>query len=73
MPVLSRFSDTLWSSRSEVTGSTEMPRGPMRNGYSFVPCEEPRYFTMRRRRVDTWSMMRWSSRMTQSATYSSRP
>ena len=34
---------------------------------------EPRYFTTRRRRVEIWSLTRWSSRITQSETYSSRP
>ena len=34
---------------------------------------QPRYFTTRRRRVAICSVTRWSSRMTQSETYSSRP
>ena len=29
-----------------------MPRSSMTNGYSFVPWVEPRYLTMRRRRVE---------------------
>ncbi len=33
----------------------------------------PRYLTIRSRRVETWSVTRWSSRITQSETYSSRP
>ena len=57
----------------EVIGSTEMPCSSMRNGYSFVPWAEPRYLTTRRRRVEICSWTRWSSRMTQSETYSSRP
>ncbi len=50
-----------------------MPRSSIRNGYSLVPWTLPRYLTMRRRRVETWSSTRWSSRMTQSETYSSSP
>jgi len=38
-----------------------------------VPCAVPRYFTMRSRLVETWSVTRWSRRMTQSETYSSSP
>ena len=38
-----------------------------------MPCSEPRYFTTRKRRVAIWSTTRWSSRITQSATYSSSP
>jgi len=37
---------------SEVIGRTEMPVSPIRNGYSFVPCSEPRYLRIRSRRVD---------------------
>ena len=40
---------------------------------SVVPWAEPRYLTTRRRRVETCSWTRWSSMITQSATYSSRP
>ena len=50
-----------------------MPRSVIRNGYSLVPCREPRYFTTRRRRVDTSSWTRWSRETTQSETYSSMP
>ena len=50
-----------------------MPCSSMRNGYSFVPWVEPRYLTMRRRRVEISSRMRWSSRITQSETNSSMP
>ena len=42
-------------------------------GTRCVPCVEPRYLTTRRRRVETWSSTRWSSEITQSETYSSRP
>ena len=59
--------------RSEVIGSTMKPSASMRNGYSLVPCAVPRYFTTRSRRVETCSSTRWSSRITQSETYSSRP
>ena len=37
----------------EVIGNTLMPSSSIRNGYSFVPCVVPRYFTMRSRRVET--------------------
>lgn len=60
-------------SPSEVIGSREMPPSSIRNGYSLVPWLEPRYLTMRSRRVDMFSLTRWSSMMTQSATYSSSP
>ena len=50
-----------------------MPLSPIRNGYSFVPCSDPRYFSTRSRRVDVCSMTRWSSTITQSETYSSMP
>ena len=45
----------------------------MRNGYSLVPCVEPRYFTTRMRRVEICSCTRWSSEITASVMYSSRP
>ena len=50
-----------------------MPCSSIRNGYSLVPWAVPRYLTMRRRRVEIWSVTRWSSKITQSETYSSRP
>ena len=56
-----------------MIGSTDIPDSPMRNGYSLVPCSEPRYFRMRSRRVDVCSVTRWSSTITQSDTYSSMP
>ena len=56
-----------------MTGSTSSPRSSMRNGYSLVPWDEPRYLTTRSRRVETCSLTRWSSRITQSETYSSSP
>ena len=73
MPVEMRSVLDSWSSPSEVTGRTEMPRSSIRNGYSFVPCRLPRYLTIRSRRVEICSLTRWSSRITQSETYSSRP
>ena len=73
MPVAIRSLDTLWFSPSDVMGSTLMPSSPMRKGNSLVPCSAPRYFTTRRCRVAIWSLTRWSSRMTQSETYSSSP
>ncbi len=45
----------------------------MRNGYSLVPCSEPRYLRIRSRRVEVCSVTRWSSTITQSETYSSMP
>ena len=44
-----------------MIGTTTMPRSVIRNGYSLVPCSEPRYLTTRRRRVEIWSSTRWSS------------
>ena len=35
-----------------MTGITAMPSSSIRNGYSLVPCVEPRYLTIRRRRVE---------------------
>ena len=49
------------------------PGSPIRNGYSLVPCSEPRYLRTRRRRVEVCSVTRWSSTITQSDTYSSMP
>ena len=45
----------------------------MRNGISLPLWAEPRYLTMRNRRVELWSSTRWSSTITQSETYSSSP
>ena len=56
-----------------VIGMTQMPSSSIRNGYSLVPCVVPRYFTIRSRRVERCSSTRWSSRITQSETYSSSP
>ena len=72
-PVETRSFGASCSSSSEVTGSTVMPSRLMRNGYSLVPCVEPRYFTTRMRRVEIWSCTRWSSEITASVMYSSRP
>ncbi len=73
MPVEIRVLGAAWSRPSEEMGSTDIPFSSMRNGYSFVPCVEPRYLTMRRRRVEISSRIRWSSRITQSETNSSMP
>ena len=53
MPVEIRSLVTACLSPSEVTGSTEMPCSSMRNGYSLVPWTEPRYLTIRSRRVES--------------------
>src|SRR5664279_1829553 len=50
-----------------------MPRSVITNGYSFVPCSDPRYFATRSRRVANSSWTRSSSTTTQSETYSSTP
>ncbi len=50
-----------------------MPDSPIRNGYSLVPCSDPRYLRIRRRLVEVCAVTRWSSTMTQSETYSSMP
>ncbi len=73
MPLETRSSETSWSRSADVIGITLMPCWSIRNGYSLVPCAEPRYLTIRRRRVEICSLTRWSSRITQSETYSSRP
>ena len=62
-----------WLRPMELMGSTEMPRSSMRNENSLVPWAEPRYLTMRRRRVAVSSLTRWLKTTTKSATYSSRP
>ena len=57
----------------DVNGNTTRPRSVIRNGYSLVPCTEPRYLAIRNLRVASSSWIRWSSTMTQSETYSSMP
>ena len=52
MPVEIRSVVALWISCRDVIGNTAIPCRSMRNGYSLVPCVEPRYFTMRSRRVE---------------------
>ena len=52
---------------------TENPCSSIMNGYSFVPWAEPRYLTIRMRRVAICSATLWLRKITQSATYSSRP
>src|ERR1700675_1103739 len=47
-----RSLETLCSKRMEDNGMTEKPFWSIRKGYSSVPCEEPRYFTTRIRRVE---------------------
>ena len=56
-----------------MIGSTTKPWPEIRNGYSLVPCADPRYLTTRRRRVEISSCIRWSRTITQSDTYSSIP
>ena len=56
-----------------MIGRTEMPSSSMRKGYSLVPWLDPAVLTTLIRRVDSWLMTRWSSRITQSETYSSSP
>ena len=50
-----------------------MPSSSIKNGYSLVPWLEPRYLTMRSRRVETWSSHPVIERITASETYSSSP
>ena len=45
--------DALCDKPSEVMGRTEKPLSSMKNGYSFVPCDVPRYLTIRMRRVES--------------------
>src|SRR5579859_2459688 len=73
MPEERRSLDAVCVKPREVMGTTEIPLSSIRNGYSLVPWEEPRYFITRRRRVEICSLTRWSSTITQSATYSSSP
>eukprot|EP01085_Mycamoeba_gemmipara_P000153 Mycagemm_TRINITY_DN9805_c0_g1::TRINITY_DN9805_c0_g1_i1::g.153::m.153 type:complete len:105 gc:universal TRINITY_DN9805_c0_g1_i1:488-174(-) len=68
-----RSLDTSCDKVSEVTGNTEMPLWSIRNGYSLVPWNDPRYLIMRSRRVEILLVTLWSSRITQSETYSSNP
>ena len=74
MPVDTRSLLASCFEAERVIGSTEMPSlvDQERILVRAVQCV-PRYLTMRRRRVDTWSITRWSSRITQSETYSSSP
>ena len=72
-PVEIRSDDASCVRPIEVTGRTESPSSSIRNGYSLVPCAEPRYFTIRSRRVEICSVTRWSSTITASETYSSSP
>jgi len=73
MPVETLWVVTGWFNPIEVIGSTEIPLVSIKKGYSFVPWVVPLYLTTRRRRVESWSVTRWSRKMTQSETYSSRP
>src|SRR5664279_4294498 len=73
MPVEIRSSSAGCADPVAVSGSTTMPRSVITNGYSFVPCGEPRYFATRSRRVASSSWIRSSSTTTQSETYSSMP
>src|SRR6185503_3684490 len=47
-----RSVETSFSRISEVTGSTEMPSSSIMKGYSLVPCTEPRYLIILKRRVE---------------------
>ena len=58
---------TAWSSCKLLSGSTEKPSADQER----VLRQVPRYLTMRMRRVEVCSVTRWSSRITQSETYSS--
>src|SRR5205807_6139611 len=62
-----RSVEAVWFNPREVMGTTEMPWLSSRKGYSFVPCDEPRYFTTRKRRVEICSFTRWSRTSTQFA------
>ena len=42
----------------DVTGSTTKPLAEIRNGYSLVPCADPRYLITRSRRVEISSLTR---------------
>jgi hypothetical protein len=53
MPVGSRSIDAAWARPLEVIGITVIRCSSMRNGYSLVPWAEPRYLTMRKRRVES--------------------
>ena len=57
----------------DVIGRTEMPFSSIRKGYSLVPWVLPRYLMICSLRVEICSLVRWSSKMTQSETYSSKP
>src|SRR4030095_3537037 len=57
----------------DVIGSTEMPVSSIRKGCSLVPRVRPRYLMICSLRVEICSLVRWSSRITQSDTYSSNP
>ena len=58
---------------TEVMRPTTSPRSRDQERVLVRAVQEPRYFTMRRRRVAISSSTRWSSTITQSETYSSMP
>src|SRR5499426_3157926 len=70
-PLETRSEEALCCKPTDVMGKTEMPSSSMRNGYSLVPCVLPRYLTICNLRVEICSRVRWSSKITQSETYSS--
>src|SRR5450631_4773661 len=72
-PVETRSALTCLFRPSEVIGSTSSPWAPIRNGYSFLPWFEPRYFSTSSRLVATSWTTRSSSTTTQSERYSSMP
>src|SRR5215217_4739060 len=72
-PEDTRSDDTPCCNFKDVIGNTEIPSSSIRNGYSFVPCTEPRYFMILKSLVEIWLLTRWSNKITQSDTYSSSP
>ena len=58
MPLGTRATEALCARFIDVTGKIEIPSSSMRNGYSFVPCDEPRYFAIRSRLTDLWLVTR---------------
>ena len=73
MPLETRDVGAWWSSPTEEIGRTDRPPSSIRKGTSSVSWPEPRYFSTRSRRVEIWSLTRWSRVITQSEMYSSSP
>src|ERR1700755_71936 len=55
IPVGTICAETSYCIAILVIGGTDNPASSIWNGYSLVPCADPRYLMTRRRRVATWA------------------